>query len=380
MPMIPLLSHFQQSNAWITRYAETQLRRVRGDREYFETEPAELSAGTIIPDQWYAVLASNSLGDKPLGIRRLGHSLVVWRTPNGGLSCALDRCPHRGSKLSRGTVDASALVCPYHGFRFSAAGTCTLIPANPPGRRMPAGLALTTWPVHEEHGLIWIWWGEARDSYPEVPWFPQSEAEEHNSASKSSVWDFHYSRVIENSLDAHHFPFIHGSINPSCGQIVAPFSADDDGEVIRVTAGLKQDADDLDEDAITFHMDFRFPNVMHVLLTSRIHLIQVATPIDDDRTWMYVRYYQGYVRLPVVGPIASQALLEFDWKVAQQMQDIPIFQTQQPKVPGLDSGYRLIEADKGIALYLRGRDRLIAAAGLPPTLSEAVPAAARNGA
>jgi hypothetical protein len=31
-------------------------------------------------------------------------------------------------------------------------------------------------------------------------------------------------------------------------------------------------------------------------------------------------------------------------------------------VPGLDSGYRLIEADKGIVMYFRRRDALIAAA------------------
>lgn len=358
--MIPLLSHVQKSNAWMTRYAETQLRRLRGDHEFSVTEPADLASGTIIPDQWYAVLEAAKLSTTPVGIRRLGESLVLWRTPDGRITCARDRCPHRGSKLSRGHVEDGVIECPYHGFRFDGDGKCRRVPANAPNKRMPGGLELTTWPTNEEHGLIWLWWGEPRADYPQVPWFPQSKEDEENAASRSGSWDFHYSRVIENSLDIHHFPFIHGSINPSCGTIVAPFAAHDDGEVIRVSGGLKREASDPDDEALMFHMQFRFPNVMHVRLASRVHLIQVATPIDDDRTWMFVRYYQGYVRLPVLGSITSQAMLIFDWKIAQEMQDIPIFQTQQPKVPGLDSGYRLIEADKGIALYLRGRDRLIA--------------------
>jgi hypothetical protein len=112
-------------------------------------------------------------------------------------------------------------------------------------------------------------------------------------------------------------------------------------------------------------MHFKFPGVMHVRLASQVHLTQICTPIDDERTWMYVRYYQSVVTLPLVGPILTRGMLLFDWFVAQEMQDIPIFLTQQPKVPGMDA-YRMIKPDQGIIMYFRRRDALIAAAGNEP--------------
>lgn len=366
--MIPLLSHAKKTNVWVTRYVESQVRRLRGDTDYFDGGSADLLAGTIVPNQWYAVLEADRVGEQPEGIRRLGENLVLWRDGDGRLGCSLDRCPHRGSKLSLGQVRDGDLECPYHGFRFDSSGGCTLIPANGPDSKVPAGLRLRTRPVVEAHGLIWVWWGAPRSEYPEIPWFPQSEDDERHAASRSGLWKFHYSRAIENSLDAHHFPFVHGSLNPNGGTFVAPFSAEEDAEgVINVEAGLKRRASDPDEDALMFRMRMKFPNVIHVDLTDHLHLIQIATPIDDERTWMYVRYYQGYVRLPVVGSLVTKALLTGDWFIAQEMQDIPIFKTQQPKVPGMDVEYSMIRADRGIILYLRKRDALIAAAGEPPT-------------
>ena len=37
----------------------------------------------VIPNQWYAVLESRSLGAKPVGIERLGERLVAWRAAGG---------------------------------------------------------------------------------------------------------------------------------------------------------------------------------------------------------------------------------------------------------------------------------------------------------
>ncbi len=105
---------------------------------------------------------------------------------------------------------------------------CTLIPANGPGGKVPAKMRLRTRPVVEAHGLVWDWWGGTREEFPEIPWFPQSADEEQRGASRSGLWRFHSSRAIENSLDAHHFPFVHGSLNPNTGTFVAPFSAEED--------------------------------------------------------------------------------------------------------------------------------------------------------
>lgn len=364
--MFPLREHINKTNQWVFRYAETQVRRLLGDEEFFSGGDADLLEGTIVPDQWYAILEADKVGQKPVGVRRLGENLVLWRDAQGVIRCAPDRCPHRGSKLSIGDVVNGDLECPYHGFRFDGGGACTMIPALGDGARVPAGMRLRLRPLQEAHGLIWMWWGAARKDYPEIPWFPQSSATEARSASRSGVWKFHYSRAIENSLDLHHFPFVHGALNPRTGSYVAPFEAhEDDTGDIHVRGGLKQSPDVPDSEAVMFSMHFKFPGVMHVRLASKVHLTQICTPIDDERTWMYVRYYQSVVTLPLAGPVLTRGMLLFDWFIAQEMQDIPIFQTQQPKVPSTDT-YRMIKPDQGIIMYFRRRDALIAAAGHEP--------------
>nr|ADZ25004.1 Rieske (2Fe-2S) domain-containing protein [Sorangium cellulosum] len=316
----------------------------------------------MIPNEWYAVLESHRVRRDPVGLKRLGQDIVLWRQSSGNVACLIDRCPHRGAKLSVGRVAQGCIECPYHGFLFDAGGACRYVPANGADRPVPKGLHVDSWPVREEHGLIWVWWGESRSEYPPVPWFPQPASDEAHAAESSGVYNFHYARAIENALDAHHFPFIHGSISPNVGTLIDPFKAEFDGETIRVVAGLKRSRSESDEEAVLFNMAFKFPNVFFVRLHDKIRLIQVTTPVDDKSTWAYVRYYQTFVSVPVLGRILSRFLMVGDAKLAQELQDVPVFQTQTPHKPGLDCGYKFIVADRGIYYYLTERQRRIDAA------------------
>ena len=353
-----LADNLKKRNEWFYRYLKF---RFQGHNK----KKSEPTSKSLVRDQWYAVLESDRLRRKPVALRRVGTDLVLWRDKSGQAVCFPDRCTHRGAKLSLGAVRDGCIECPYHGFVFDETGQCTFIPANGADRPVPRGFDLNGWPVQEKHGLIWVWWGNRREVYPEIPWFEQSTPDERHSAEKSGVWDFHYARIIENSLDAHHFPFIHGSINPNIGAVIDPFHAEEEGDTIRVTAGLKRHRDEPDEEAVIFRMAFKPPNVMHVNLNSRIHLMQIATPIDDESTWMWVRYYQRFIQVPVLGRVFSKLLLIGDWKVAQDMQDIPIFVTQRPAIPGVDTGYKFIQADHGIALFFNQRKRMMANAERP---------------
>ncbi|PRQ06471.1 Rieske 2Fe-2S domain-containing protein [Enhygromyxa salina] len=316
----------------------------------------------MIPNEWYAVFEANKLGRKPVGIKRLGEELVLWRDAAGNAVGMVNRCPHRGAKLHLGTVSQGCIQCPYHGFLFDSRGACRYVPANGGERAIPKGLHAKAWPVREKHGLIWLFWGDAREHYPEIPWFPQAPEDDANSSQQSALYDFHYARAIENAMDAHHFPCIHGAIAPNCGFAVDPMEAEWDGEEIRVTAGLKRHMDEPDEDAVMFRMKFKFPNIFYVDLTDSVWLIQVATPVDEHTTWGFVRYYQRFVTLPKIGPLISGALMRFDAVLAQNVQDVPVFSTQTPHKPGLDAGYKLIKADRGIYYYLSERERRIKAA------------------
>ncbi|MFV8755915.1 Rieske 2Fe-2S domain-containing protein [Nannocystaceae bacterium ST9] len=316
----------------------------------------------MIPNEWYAIYEAGQLGRKPVGITRLGQEFVLWRDSAGNAVAMDNRCAHRGAKFHLGTVSQGCIQCPYHGFLYDSRGACRYVPANGGDRPVPKGLQTRSWPVREQHGLIWLWWGEARASYPEIPWFPQAPEDEANATQQSAIYPFHYARAIENAMDAHHFPYLHGSAAPNCGMLVDPMEATWDGEEIHVRAGLKRHRGESDDKAVLFNMRFKFPNVFYVDLTEYIWLIQVATPVDEHRTWGYVRYFQRMVTLPKIGPIFSRTLMRIDAALAQNFQDVPVFSTQSPHKPSLDADYKLIKADRGIYYYLAERDRRIAAA------------------
>ena len=96
----------------------------------------------MIPNQWYVLMESKQVKDKPVGVTRMGNKMVFWRDGEGKVSCLRDRCPHRGVELSKGMVLDGHLQCPFHGFEYDASGRCVLIPAN--GRNAPVPRASKT--------------------------------------------------------------------------------------------------------------------------------------------------------------------------------------------------------------------------------------------
>jgi nitrite reductase/ring-hydroxylating ferredoxin subunit len=85
----------------------------------------------MIQNQWYIVADSREVRKgRPIGLKRLGEELVLWRDENGKVICLRDRCVHRGAALSIGKLVNHHLQCPFHGLEFNAEGKCVQIPAN----------------------------------------------------------------------------------------------------------------------------------------------------------------------------------------------------------------------------------------------------------
>ena len=104
----------------------------------------------MIRDQWYVVLESKQVADKPIGVTRLGEKLVFWRGTDSKIHAAFDRCPHRGVALSIAENKEGVLQCPFHGFEFDGSGNCILIPANGRNGVIPAAMRLNTYPTFEK--------------------------------------------------------------------------------------------------------------------------------------------------------------------------------------------------------------------------------------
>ncbi|CUR56825.1 Ferredoxin [metagenome] len=105
---------------------------------------------------WHPIASSDDVVARHVFQARLhGRELAVWRADDGFVNVWENRCLHRGVRLSIGTNDGRELKCQYHGWRYAnRTAECTYIPAHPadaPART----IANRTFPVVEQHGLIW---------------------------------------------------------------------------------------------------------------------------------------------------------------------------------------------------------------------------------
>lgn len=182
---------------------------------------------------WHPVIASNQVRDTPVSCILLGEALVLWREPGhdgapGAVHAWVDRCPHRGARLSLGRVlnhlHGARLECPYHGWQFGgdaaaaqaqvASGRCVHVPAAP-AFEPPASHCATVFEATERHGLVWV-----RLERPDRTEVPAALAEPPVFEPWSDpLWrqvlcgpydvNTGAPRLVENFLDLSHFGFVH---------------------------------------------------------------------------------------------------------------------------------------------------------------------------
>lgn len=161
---------------------------------------------------WQPVaLASDLPPGKVIGYTLLDQELVVTRFPDGRLLAADVACPHKGARLSAGCHRDGALMCPYHGWRFDAAGACLDIPSLVEAN--PEKLALShlrTYAVQERYGMIWVKLDPAGPhALPDVPEFEDPRWA--YRLGPATPFRAGFRREIENYLDMSHFAFAHAT-------------------------------------------------------------------------------------------------------------------------------------------------------------------------
>lgn len=105
---------------------------------------------------WYPVASADDLPFRhTFHGKLLGQEIVIWRADDGNVNIWVNRCLHRGVRLSRGLNNGAELQCQYHGWRYAnRTGGCTYIPAHPVDS--PAQhLSCETFPAIQSHGIIW---------------------------------------------------------------------------------------------------------------------------------------------------------------------------------------------------------------------------------
>ncbi|MGC9398275.1 MAG: Rieske 2Fe-2S domain-containing protein [Anaerolineae bacterium] len=338
----------------------------------------------MIPGQWYVVLESKQVKRDPVGIMRMGEQLVFWRDETGKVTCLQDRCVHRGAALSRGEVlhgpidcpeedlPHARLRCPFHGFEYDPFGRVTRIPAEGKQRPVAERFRVKRYPTHEAHGFIWIWWGDEPPAELAPPRFFDDIDAGFRYATLYDPWDTHYSRVIENQLDVVHLPFVHhNTIGRGCKTLVnGPgvqwigddmfyvfvYNQRDDGQTTpkRLNEVLVPDPER------DYRLKFIFPNLWENRISEKVRVVAAFVPVDETHTLLYLRFYQKFLPLPLVGDMVARLVMPFNRLVAHQ--DRRVVETQRPQRSQLRGAEQLIQGDRPIVEYRRRRAELLAEA------------------
>ena len=158
---------------------------------------------------WHVVATSDEVGDSPYQVLLLGERWVLVRLADG-LRAFRDVCPHRLAPLSAGTVVDGTLQCGYHGWRFGADGGCVAIPALGKTERISKRATLPSpYGLVEEYGLIWL---APLEPLSPLPSFPEWGAAGFDLTSSTIVrTPVSAAQLVDNFMDAAHFPFVHAS-------------------------------------------------------------------------------------------------------------------------------------------------------------------------
>ncbi len=317
----------------------------------------------MIQNQWYAVLSSHMLRQRPLAARRFGENLVFFRDSDGKPGCVTDLCAHRGASLGGGCVTEGHIRCPFHGIEYDARGRCVHIPSE--GRSSLMDLKrfqLKSYPVRETGGVIFVWYGDAEPA-GEPAVFDIMNDPAYTYDHTEDNWNIHYSRVIENQLDVSHLAFVHRTTIGRGNKTLAngPKIVWLDENTLQTSANNETDRGQRPKPAAeceirSTNLTFRFPNLWLNHVTDKIQILAFFIPVDEEHSIIALRFYNRITGIRLIDQwiawLGSRA------NRAVEKQDKRVVETQIPVKSSLRMKENLVAADLPIIAYRKRRDQL----------------------
>jgi phenylpropionate dioxygenase-like ring-hydroxylating dioxygenase large terminal subunit len=160
---------------------------------------------------WYPVIGSRQVGQKPVAVRLLGDDIVLFRA-HGKVSAFADRCPHRGTMLSRGRVlFPGTLSCGYHGWTFNSQGECVAAIVEGPESVGHQKARVRVYPTEERFNLIWLFMGEGEPPPLEEDLPPELKEQGIFTFFAFTEWKCNWRYLEDNYPDMLHAFFVHRS-------------------------------------------------------------------------------------------------------------------------------------------------------------------------
>ncbi len=305
-----------------------------------------------ITHDWYPVAAVEAVVEGQIATATLlGEDLVIWRA-GAEVMVWRDQCPHRGARLSLGRIEHQQLHCAYHGWAFDTAARCVRVPAVP-GLVMPDKARAPRCEVQLRAGLVWVSLSATPPPFPEIGWL------EDTSFQHLYCGPYHMKssgpRVIENFLDAAHFPFVHAGF---LGVPEQP--ALDAYEVTRTAHGVQalglrvfQPNYDGSGAAGTVAYDYEVHRPLLASLskavdeTRRWAMLFAVSPVSETESRAFAVLAQNYP-----SDTTDEAIRQ--WEDTITAQDIPIVESQRPVRLPLDMGAEIhVRSDRLAVAYRR---------------------------
>jgi len=159
---------------------------------------------------WYPIIEARKVKRGPVPVQLLGDNIVLFRAEGGKLVALSDRCPHRGTMLSRGRIIfPGTLSCGYHGWTYNARGECVAAIVEGPESPIPGKVRVKAYPTEERFGIVWGFFGEG-DAPPLDEDLPPAMLE--RDVSPEVIfweWNCNWRYVVDNYADMCHAPFVH---------------------------------------------------------------------------------------------------------------------------------------------------------------------------
>lgn len=186
--------------------------------------------------QWLPVACSPDVGGGPAAVRLMGRDLVLWRSPDGSVVAAPDKCTHSKGDLTKGEVNDGRLVCPKHGWTFGDGGRCVFKPSGLP---INDRAHLKTHSCTERYGLIWVCLGDPTGAVIDLPW--DGDERYRRIHTDASVWHSNPIQIIELLLAQSDSPFVDSTADlPFVVQ--GAFTSDDGAEHRRLVSCTPMDS------------------------------------------------------------------------------------------------------------------------------------------
>lgn len=242
-------------------------------------------------NQWYVAAYSHELDQGPLQRWLLDTPVLLYRAESGTPVALFDRCPHRGLRLSAGSIIGETIQCAYHGMRFDREGACVDVPSGGP---ISSRMCVASYPIVEQWRWLWIWMGEPElanpDAVPNLGDFGFGRDGWYDEPSGLLPVAANYLLPFENLLDASHISFLHHGLIDSGDVATMPFEIEQRGDWMKVIRHIPDEfvspltratfATETERADRTITADAHAPNLCGI----RVDLQPVGSAADEIRT------------------------------------------------------------------------------------------------